>query len=179
MSQDTYDHCNPQHRIELAAAIITKVVMGCAFEEEFPAGVKERVFSRRVKDRLRIVVYTTIEGRQVREVGEDSIRVCAVYTSKDGTERGVAKATKRVHRVGEFEAIVDRVHQRMREVWALAVHSEVCPDCGAPMFTTKKKTLCCADLCWKKVVTPSTQNPSQPYVWRGRGRNRPYWNAQP
>ena len=85
-----------------------------------------------------------------RECGDDAIRVCAVYTARDGQDRGIAAAEKRVNRVGEISAITDRLIERMREVWKATKTAEKCPKCGARMFKAKSGKLCCADLCWKR-----------------------------
>jgi hypothetical protein len=74
--------------------------------------------------------------------------VCAVYRREDGKERGVAKADKRVHRVGRITDIVGRTHSRMREVWKLASTGARCADCGAPKFLSRRKNLVCAEVCW-------------------------------
>ncbi|OHD18668.1 MAG: hypothetical protein A2Y38_19545 [Spirochaetes bacterium GWB1_59_5] len=146
-----YNPLAPQDRLELAAALVLKL-QECNFHLEDRPGTKERVYSRTVDGSpgIRVLVYTTVEGKQVREVGDDAIRVVAVYTNKEGQERGIAKAEKRVHRTGEFQAIVDRTYARMREVYALAKQAEKCPSCGAPLFKSKKGNLVCADICWQR-----------------------------
>jgi len=110
---------------------------------------KERVFSRPVNENIRIKVYTTVEDDEVRHVGKDSIRVCAVYTNKDGGTRGLVKE-RRVHRTGDIKDIVDRMHQRMRDTWRAASSTAKCNKCGAPKFTSKKGNLVCAEVCWTK-----------------------------
>jgi uncharacterized Zn finger protein (UPF0148 family) len=126
------------------------------FQEEWhgDAGdmTKERVFFFSVSDDMRVAVYTTIVGddawAECRDVGKDAIRVCAVYRRKDGNERGVGKQT-RVNRVGEVDAIAGRMLDRMRAAWKVAKRPNRCPDCGAPMFISKKGNEVCAELCWQ------------------------------
>ena len=149
-----YDHGNPHHRHILATTLIAMLI-DKGFEEEAPQDrgsytTKERVFSRPINERMRVAVYTTIEGTEVRQVGKDAIRVVALYRNANGQDRGVAKADKRVHRTGKISAVTDRTLNRMREVWRIASHSERCRHCGAPMFTSKKGNLVCADLCWTR-----------------------------
>lgn len=112
------------------------------------------MFSRPVESKpgVRILVYTSIvagaSGPEVRVSGTDAIRVCAVYRTKEGKDKGLTKATARVHRVGQVSGIVGRTYVRMREVYALAKKSEFC-SCGAPYFLSQKGNKVCADLCWK------------------------------
>jgi hypothetical protein len=116
----------------------------------------ERVYTRNITPdgRVKVKVFSTvIEGSDgspvdVRERGEDAIRVCATYRTNSGEERGLVKVT-RVHRTGDIEDIVDRMYQRMRKVWKAAASGPRCSNCDAPMFTTKKGNQCCAEICWK------------------------------
>ena len=125
-------------------------------------GTKEKVFAREVPNtdgKVRVLVYTSIEGSMTRECGDDAIRVCAVYKARDDQERGIASAEKRINRVGEITDITDRLLVRMREVWGSVKTAERC-SCGAPKFKAKSKKLCCADLCWKRpdVLGPTAQS---------------------
>lgn len=142
----TYDPTNPNSRKALATALLAKLT-DCGFTEEAQPGCNERIFSRDVGTGIRVAVYTSIEGDAAREVATDAIRVSALYNARDGQTRGVAKAEKRVNRVGNIEDIATRMHERMREVWKLAAHPDRCT-CGAPKFTSKKGNAVCADLCW-------------------------------
>ncbi len=136
----------------LSGEIINKL-MECGFREVDPGPrCKERVFERpRTEDgSVRIAVYTSIHEDRgtVRKRGQDAIRVCLVRRSKSGHNVGLVKS-KRVNRVGEVEAIVDRMHQRMRDCWVAFKNVQKCAKCNAPKFITKKGSLCCADLCFK------------------------------
>ena len=169
----SYDPQSRTDRTTLAAAIEALMVRSL-FVEEVRPGTKEKVFARPVPDtKIRVLVYTTIEGGQVRECGNDAIRVCAVYNARDGQDRGIASAEKRVNRVGEVTAITDRLIERMREIWKATKTAEKC-SCGAPKFKTKKGTLCCADLCWKTDLTP---RPTNPYSRYGVGARYSYRNT--
>jgi len=149
---------NPEdwnHRKVLAATMVA-MLTDAGFTEEIPDDrgfytTRERVFSRRVNDSIRVMVYTTVVGDEARRVGRDAIRVAAVYTARDGQDRGIARGSKRVNRVGMVTAIVDRTLARMREVWKIASHPERC-HCGAPMFKSKKGNLVCADICWSRAA---------------------------
>lgn len=77
-----------------------------------------------------IKVWTSIpaDGRQARGCGQDAIRITVAYEGdeptgirgKQGlTSFGLYKA-KRVFRTGSQEAIIDRVHERIREAYAFA-----------------------------------------------------------
>ncbi len=149
-----YDPGVPHLRRELALELLAE--MGRAgFVHEKIEGTHEAVFSRAIPEKpgVRLLVYTSVVpgegGPEVREVGADAIRVCAVYRGKDGRDKGLLRAESRVHRVGQVLDIVSRTHGRMREVWLLAKKSETC-SCGAPYFLSKKGNQVCADLCWKK-----------------------------
>jgi len=106
--------------------------------------------------------------------GKDAIRVCALYRTKDGTERGVV-SDKRVHRVGEIDAVCERVIDRMRKCWTATKTVPRCPKCGAPQFKSKVRkdrytgktsggNMVCADLCWKGAQP--TRGYSNPYGGR-------------
>ena len=141
-----YQPDSPDHRRALAGAILA--MLGRAGFEEQP-GRGERVFARDVRDGMRVLVWTSIVGDSIRPLAEDAIRIAGVYHARDNHERGVVK-NARVNRVGEVEAIVERVHERMRETWKRCANVERCSRCRAPMFVTKKSKLACAELCWKE-----------------------------
>jgi hypothetical protein len=163
-TQQRYDGGCFRSRENLADELLA-LFARAEFTEVFIKGTKERLFAREVpgtEGKIRVVVYSTIEGHEVRRIAKDAIRVCALYKGRDGQERGIASGEKRVNRTGTIEAICDRVISRMRDCWkATKPHNhERCPKCGAPMFKSKvrkdKRTgqtrggnLVCADLCWK------------------------------
>lgn len=112
------------------------------FAEKFTAaGFKpsasrtEVVYERPHNDpRYTIKVYTSLSlnAAETRGVGADAIRVCLVFTGKNGKTVGVGKAT-RVNRTGSVEGVLERTIERAREMWALANESSrtgVCK-CGA------------------------------------------------
>lgn len=150
-----YDPRNTNSRQQLAEALRNQMAAS-GFEKVSLPRTKEECYARQVNDKVRVVVYTTIVGDKARAVAKDAIRVVALYTAKDGRERGIAKADKRVNRTGKVEAIVERTLGRMREVFGAAKSPCACPDCGAPQFKSKKGNLVCADLCWtdKPKVSP-------------------------
>jgi len=149
----------------LADAILALMARSIFTEESRP-GTREKVFAREVPDtdgKVRVLVYTSIEGDMTRECGDDAIRVCAVYKARDGFDRGIASAEKRVNRTGEITSITDRLIERMREVWKATKTAEKCSKCGAPMFKTKAGKLCCADLCWKRAEDLNRDSRSSRY----------------
>jgi hypothetical protein len=147
-NMSNYDPKFPILREMLALSIMGKLEE-CGFEEiETDAKTSERVFSRSIpKVNIEVQVYTTIVGQQVRSSGKDAIRVCAIYHTKDGASKGVGKA-RRVHRTGNIEDIVERMHQRMRITWKDASTGERCGSCGAPKFVAKSGNKVCAEICW-------------------------------
>ncbi len=106
--------------------------------------VFERVHAR--TPAIRVRVYTTIRNGEVREVGDDAIRVCLVYRNKNGDTRGLSKG-KRVNRTGTVGGIVGRTLGRMRDQYGAVPRVDRC-SCGAPKFKSKKGNLVCADFCW-------------------------------
>jgi hypothetical protein len=149
----SYDPNIETHRQILAVEILSRLHTA-GFTKEPARGItKELVFSRpHPKTGIRVVVYTTIiEAQgipQVRQQGKDAIRACALYSTREGKERPVAKAEHRVFRTGEIADIADRTIQRLRDVWAGVSKSGCCTRCGAPLFTSKKGNDVCAELCF-------------------------------
>jgi len=156
----------------LTAAILA-MLDTAGFAEETIKGTKERVFTRTAaggaEGRIKVAVYTTIVGRSVRATGKDAIRVVALYATKDGKHRGIAKADKRVNRTGTIEGICERTLNRMRDVYKLAGTNERCNCCGAPKFTSKAGNSVCSDLCWLKDSKRTTRAPRKAADSDGRG----------
>jgi len=172
-----YDPDNNRDRAALGASITARLTeMGfCPFYDKV---AKEIIFARPVHTSpgVTVLVYTSCdragEGRvEARRVGRDAVRVCAVYASKDGKTRGLARAEKRVNRVGKIEDIVERMYQRAREVYGAAVNPCRCGSCGAPKFTSKGGSDVCADLCW---LSDEERNRPAPRPRRRRRRRRSY-----
>jgi len=171
-----YDPRDRDHRRTLATELLALFARALFLEVRIE-GTKERVFAREVPNtdgKIRVLVYSTIEGDMTRAVAKDAIRVCAVYAARDGRERGIASAEKRVNRTGIIDAITERVILRMRDCWATVKGVPVC-HCGAPKFVSKVRTNkhtgiktggndVCADLCWKTTddLTRSNQSYQRP-----------------
>lgn len=142
-------------RRSLAQHILNTVLNAGFIEESLPPQVKERVFYRMVYNMpdVRVQVWTTVEGTghtaAVRKSGQDAVRVCAVYATKDGAGRGIVKTT-RINRTGTMEGISARMLERMRDVYRSAVAVPRCARCGAPTFISAKGNQVCADLCFKR-----------------------------
>ena len=148
-----YNPDSASSRSLLAFSIVEKLE-ACGFTPVTREGTKEAIYSRDINGtdgKIQVLVYTSVVpvrgGFAVRKEGKDAIRVCAVYTAKDGKERGIARADKRVNRTGTIGATVERTYQRMRDVYKTAATCERC-HCGAPKFTSKAGNEVCADLCW-------------------------------
>jgi len=173
-----YDPRYDFDRRDLATAIL-ETLSNADFVEEYHEGdavdpTKERTFYRPITlegvDNIRVVVYTSIVGEEVREVGKDAIRVAAVYFSERlGRDRGVISET-RIHRVGTIEAICERLLERMRSVWKKGARPNRCPECNAPVFKSKKGNEVCADLCWK-----TTEQLQQDAIRQSRRRSYRRW----
>lgn len=150
-----YDPEQPFMRGKLAAEL-RKMIEAAGFSLDKTRTRGELVFSRRVTMRdgselpnTDVVIYTTIDGAEVRQLGEDAIRVCVVFKQDGKPGRGLAK-DRRVFRTGTIEGIVERAKQRMRDAWATAKQVERCRYCGAPTFTSRAGNTVCAAICFDK-----------------------------
>jgi hypothetical protein len=145
-----YDPTNINHRTALAMDI-QATLLGLGFaRKDLGAGTREEVYFRN-STRIRGVemrIYTSIVGGEVRDVGGDSIKVCAVYGMADGSTRGLMKE-RRVFRTGQLEEIAGRVKDRIRLV-ALDINGVPTCRCGGPMGKSKAGKDYCMALCWKK-----------------------------
>lgn len=116
--------------VEVPAAAIRERLVAAGFRL-LPASRGEEVYERR-HDRDRryaIKVYSSIQRGQaeVRDCGEDAIRVVAVHYTGDLTPagdwahpdaaRGVFKST-RTFRTGTVDGVLDRMIERAREAYA-------------------------------------------------------------
>lgn len=176
MSNLKYDPRSIGDRQGLATSLL-ELFERSMFTEVFIDGTKERLFAREVPGtdgKVRVLVYSTLVETEARQVGKDAIRVCAVYRSRDGQERGIASGEKRVNRTGTINAITDRVIARMRDCWKATKTASKC-HCGAPHFKSKVRkakggrpasggNMVCADFCWKsdsemqRTNAPRSQN---------------------
>ena len=145
-----YDPRDRQSRRDLAEGIIARLAHH-QFVEEYDEGSGERVMYRPHPHGVRVQVWTSVDRATglARDVGDDAIRVCAVYRAKDGNDRGIMKST-RVNRVGDVDAIVERVVDRARTMWVEIKAAPRCQRCNAPTFVSKNGNQVCADLCWKR-----------------------------
>lgn len=153
--ETAYDPELPYMRGRLAAEL-RKMIEAAGFTLDRARTRGELVFSRRVTMRdgtemqhTDVVVYTTIDGAEVRELGTDAIRVCVVYKQEGKPGRGLAKE-RRVFRTGTIEGIVERTQGRMRDAWLTAKKVERCRHCNAPTFTSRNGNVVCAAICFAK-----------------------------
>lgn len=158
-----YDPTSAIHRKHLAQRVLALLATSGFIEEAVTirkAQIRERVFYRVVNEapEIRVQVWTSIEGEEVRAVGEDAIRICAVYRNKQSEDKGILKNT-RVHRVGDVDDICNRLLARMRETYKKARTPNRCKSCGAPTFTSKKKNEVCSDLCYINRVQETYPSP--------------------
>ena len=108
-------------------------------------GVNEVVFDLPVKVKsgksfpFTVRIYSSVEhgSYNIRDCGEDAIRVCLV--DKNGK---VLKSAKRINRIGETDEILDRVVDRCRDMFKVAIDpNHHCPNCdGLMVERTVKKT---------------------------------------
>jgi hypothetical protein len=141
------------HRQELAQTVQAMLTDMGFRKERVQSGryeTKEDVFSipESPGSPLRVAVYTSTVNGTVRGNGKDAIRVVALYRNREGNDKGVAKASKRVNRTGDIMGICQRLADRITEVWQVARTGDRC-HCGAPLFISQKGNAVCADICWK------------------------------
>ena len=144
-----YDPSSFNHRTALAMDI-QATLLGLGFTRMEIPGTNEDVYGR-TSTRIRGVemrIYTSIVGGEVRDVGGDSIKVCAVYGMADGSTRGLMKE-RRVFRTGQLEEIAGRVKDRIRLV-ALDINGVQACRCGGPIGKSKAGKDYCMALCWKR-----------------------------
>ena len=142
-----YDSQNLNHR-QILANRLSQALGRLGYVEKNFEGTYEKVFVRPVNSNLQVAVYTSIVEGACRDRGYDAIRVVGLYKSKDGKYRGVCRASKRVNRVGVLDEIVNRVRDRIHEVYSVTLNPDRCSSCGAPNFTSKNGNSVCAELCW-------------------------------
>ena len=105
--------------------------------------------------RYMVVVYTSCDQQggayATKKKGSDAIRIAGIYINNEGKTKGVIK-NARVNRVGEAENVSKRMMLRVaKTAYALKENNiEVCLDCGAPKFTSRKGNLVCSEICWSK-----------------------------
>ena len=145
-----YDPNNSGHRTALATDI-RATLTGLGFtRKDLGPDTREEVYARS-STRIRGVemrIYTSIVGGEVRDVGGDSIKVCAVYGMADGSTRGLMKE-RRVFRTGQLEEIPGRIKDRIVKVAADRNAAQIC-GCGAPKLLSKAGKLYCGDRCWTR-----------------------------
>lgn len=113
--------------IEVPAAAFRERILGAGFELSKRVSVGEEVYDRthNTDPRYIVRVYSSIprNGSTVRRVGEDAIRVCAVFyrdlrvNPNNCIGAGIFKAP-RVYRTGTVEGVLDRVIERAREAYS-------------------------------------------------------------
>lgn len=143
-----YNPADYTHRTALATGILN-TVKAKGFAQVDVRGCYETVVAKPLSARMQVRVYTSVEGGVVRDCGDDAIRVCTVYVTRDGDIRGVGHET-RVNRVGDINGIVVRLAERIALSMDAANDIPCCERCGAPKFKSKKGNMVCADLCWKR-----------------------------
>jgi hypothetical protein len=155
MSQATF--------IDIPTDSLVSVLVKAGFNEitnSLPASryghVQERVFARdhHKISNVQIRVYTSIDIRtnKVRDVDEDRIMICAVYTegTKVGHDRkakgrflfgakGVNRSSGETDHETAVKAILDRMLSRMRSVYGDVNKAPKCPVCGEPVKTAKSR----------------------------------------
>lgn len=149
-----YTPSSSLQRQELASAI--RALLGAAkFTKVITPGTFEEVYEHAVHQvpGVKVLVYTTIVGDEVRAKGEDAIRVLSLYVRPNGEQQALF-APVNVNRVGELDEIASRTLQRAREAYGMTLKRVksglYCKACNAPFFRAKSGADVCARLCWKE-----------------------------
>ena len=151
-----YDPSLAGNRLDLAVSVISKLDE-CGFNrnrnlETGPPNLSEHVWTRDINDNVLVAVYTSCSGHRgyisARNRGSDAIRVVTLYQPSSGKMKGLGKQS-RVYRTGDVDSICERMAERMRAAWKIGANPSKCNKCGAPLFTSKRGNLVCAEVCWK------------------------------
>jgi len=98
---------------------------------------------------IRVYTSAAVGSTKVKACGKDAIRVVLLYRAPEsGTTYGVKKA-KKILRTGTTEAILERMLDRAREMYAFANRMNErgpCPKCGGPRYYDSGS---CVAKCWK------------------------------
>ena len=105
------------------------------FEVREMERVNEVVFSRDIPNtRFAVVIFSTLEGGEMRDSGADAIKV----TLWDNSKGRPISSKKRINRVGKEADIISRVHERARECWASAKDVHSCDKCDDGIMVERK-----------------------------------------
>lgn len=80
-----------------------------------------RLHARDARLQVKVLTSIAMEMPEAREVGEDAIRVFAIFTWRhfsDGKERTKKIFSKRIYRVNSVEGVLDRTINAAREAYA-------------------------------------------------------------
>jgi len=136
---------------KLTGAGFTRVTDDKCRTSSLPYQIKEHLYERVIEGtNLKVQVYTTIVdnptlGVIVRATGKDAIRV---NVRSPDVNRPLINET-RINRMGEVDAIVDRMIQRARDAYRTARQSGKCHKCSSPRAMSKAGKWYCAKVCWK------------------------------
>jgi predicted HNH restriction endonuclease len=134
------------------ATLIAAQLDGAGFKR-IDANAGEDVYEYSLSEKIRVRVYSSIVNGMCRGLGEDAIRVVALYRRKDGKDQFLVNEA-RVFRTGEIIDISNRTLERARDVVRELIrrknHGMVCAKCGAPTFLSKAGRETCAETCWVK-----------------------------
>lgn len=145
----TYDPLTRASRVQLASAILEKLRNEQFLKIQNQKPGEELQLSKSIKSsNLQVVVYTTIVGGEVREIGQDAIRVALLYRATDGSTVGIGKS-KRVNRTGQIADITQRIIERIKHCEDLS-SVETCRFCSAPIAISRAGKPYCAEKCWLK-----------------------------
>lgn len=106
------------------------LVAGLAFYRTPLKGCVELVYESNQSEELSIRVYSSVIPRtkEVRDCGEDAIRICHVYYGKDRTFGRIVGTQKRVNRIQTWKKnLIQRINEVARD------EPVVCPVCFSPM----------------------------------------------
>lgn len=139
----------------MLASELQKHLLTAGFKLDVLTLSSEEIYSRDIPQvpGVKLLCYTTISMGRTRALGEDAIRVLAIYVRKDGEVRSLFR-TRTINRTGTIEGIAGRTIEKLRIAFGdVRVRDRAgyrC-HCGAPKFDGKQKgTMFCAETCWTK-----------------------------
>jgi hypothetical protein len=132
--------------IEVPREALTGFLEAKGFQLD-PTGRGELVYARTNHNHphLKVKVYTSLPlvGGDVRGLGKDAIRVCAVYEPPSPARGWGIGKEPRVYRTGSVDKVLARMLERMQEAYGLcnSYAKKHCPGCGAPTWPDSGKCL--------------------------------------
>lgn len=115
--------------VEVSRETLESFLTSKGFRREVQNREVVYVRDHHIDGNVKVKVYTTlsVNGEQVRDCGEDAIRVVTIFDNGRGKSFGVGKFPKLLRTApaglpesDRVQVLLDRLHERMREAYARA-----------------------------------------------------------